>query len=330
MKVQAYAAMEKGAELVPFEYEAGALGPHEVEVEVSHCGLCHSDLHLIDNDWGFSRYPLVPGHEVAGRVAQVGAQVKEVKVGERVGIGWQCASCLHCEWCRRGEENLCKKSQPTALGHYGGFANRVRAHERFAIPIPEGLPSEAAGPLLCGGITVYSPMHLGEVTPNQHVAILGVGGLGHMAIQFYHAFGCEVTALSSSRGKEEEAKRLGADHFVVASEAKGAQFDLILFTASVGVDFDHYLSLLRPKGKFCVLGAPEQIVIRPMSLIGEAKQMFGSPIGGPLRIREMLAFAARHEILPQIERFPMSRVNEAIGRLRENKVRYRAVLEING
>lgn len=206
MKISAYAAHEEKGSLHSFEYETLALAPDEVEVMVSHCGICHSDVHLVDNDWGVSDFPLVPGHEVIGTVAALGSAVSEFKVGQRVGIGWQCGSCLECDDCRRGEENLCSKSQPVAVGHYGGFADRVRSNARFVFPIPDALSSENAAPLLCGGITVYSPFRHYDVKPYMKVGVIGIGGLGHLALQFARAFGCEVTAFSHDPSKEKEAR----------------------------------------------------------------------------------------------------------------------------
>jgi alcohol/geraniol dehydrogenase (NADP+) len=190
MIVHAYAALHAKGPLKPFDYSSEKLAVDEVEVTVSHCGICHSDVHMVDDNWAITTFPLVPGHEIIGVVAAVGSTVERFKVGQRVGIGWQCSSCLTCENCRRGEENLCSKSQGVIVGHHGGFAGSVRAHERFVIPIPDALQSENAAPLLCGGVTVYSPLRLHQIGPHMKVGIIGIGGLGHLALQFANAFGC--------------------------------------------------------------------------------------------------------------------------------------------
>jgi uncharacterized zinc-type alcohol dehydrogenase-like protein len=186
--IQGYAVHAAGAELHPYKYDAGELRPGDVEVSVSHCGVCHSDVNLIDNDWGLSKYPFIPGHEVVGTIAAVGADVQHLQVGARVGVGWQADSCGHCEWCRRGEENLCAQQVATCIGRNGGFAETVRVNARFAIPIPDGMDSGTTAPLLCGGITVYSPMRLQQVNPSSRVGVIGIGGLGHMALQFARVF----------------------------------------------------------------------------------------------------------------------------------------------
>jgi len=194
MAVKAYSAKAPKGRLEPFEYDPGPLGPHEVEVKVEYCGICHSDLAMIDDDWGFSAYPLVPGHEVVGTVAAVGADVEGLEVGRRVGLGWQCGSCGRCEWCGRGLESLCAKSQGTIVHHHGGWAERVRTHWKFAVPLPEALDPAVAGPLMYAGSTVFTPMKRFGVEPWMRTAVLGIGGLGHLAVQFLSAFGCEVTA----------------------------------------------------------------------------------------------------------------------------------------
>ncbi len=219
-QIQGLAAHAAGAELLPFRYDAGEVGAQEVEIAISHCGICHSDIHLISNDWGISQYPFIPGHEVIGTVAAAGSGVRTLKVGQRVGLGWQSNSCGECAWCMQGLENLCALSEATCVRRHGGYAERVRANARFVVPIPEGLPSEQAAPLLCGGVTVYSPLRTHGVNPSSRVGVVGIGGLGHLAIQFARAFGCEVTAFSSSAEKEDEARELGAHNFVNSRETE--------------------------------------------------------------------------------------------------------------
>ena len=210
--IHAYAVQKKGDELKPFEYDPGALGGEEVEIKVEYCGICHSDLGMINNDWGISQYPLVPGHEVVGTIAQVGNAVKKLKVGQRVGLGWNSRSCMTCEWCMSGNHNLCLTAEGTIVGRYGGFADAVRAHEGWVVPLPEAIDPAVAGPLFCGGITVFNPIVQFDVKPTDRVGVIGIGGLGHMALRFLHAWGCDVTAFSTSPDKEAEAKEMGANH----------------------------------------------------------------------------------------------------------------------
>ena len=332
MTVKCFAAKGPREVLVPFSYELGALGPHEVLISVSHCGICRSDVHLIDNDWGISQYPLVPGHEIVGRVETIGTEVENLDVGTRVGIGWQSGACLECEWCASGRDNLCPDNRATCVGRYGGFADTVIADSRYAFPIPDGLTSENAAPLMCGGITVYSPLSFNNVRPHMKVGVVGVGGLGHLALQFANAFGCEVTAFSSSPSKEAEARVLGADRFVNSAdpgqlEAEAGTQDFLIVTANVDLDWQAYVNVLRPGGHLCFVGAvPHPIQIHAMSLIVGAKSLSGSPIGGRKSIAEMLDFSARHGIEAQVEVMPMYQVNEALDKVRANQARYRIVL----
>ncbi len=333
-KIHGYAAFEPQGKLREFSYEEPKhLGPMQVLIKVSHCGICHSDIHLIDNDWGISRYPLVPGHEIAGMVEKTGEDVRDLKAGQRVGVGWESGSCMRCEWCIRGEENLCAGNVATAVDQYGGFAQEVIVDSRFAFPIPEALSSEAAAPLLCGGITVYSPLRR-MVRPVDKVGVVGVGGLGHFALQFARAFGCEVTAFSHTPGKKKEAKDLGADHFVDSTDPKElegmpASLDFILVTVNVKLDWAAYLKILRPNGRLCVVGAVrEPLEIPSGAIISGQKGVVASVIGGRPLIREMLFFAARHHIQSQAEVLPLNQVNEAIERVRRNQARYRMVLKV--
>jgi uncharacterized zinc-type alcohol dehydrogenase-like protein len=331
-KIQGLAVHAAGAELLPFQYDPGKLGPQEVEIVISHCGVCHSDLHLISNDWGISQYPFIPGHEIIGSVAAVGSDVRSLSVGERVGLGWQSNSCGQCEWCMRGMENICPSAEGTCVHRHGGYADRVRANARFVIPIPEALDSEHAAPLLCGGITVYNPMRSHGVNPSSRVGVVGMGGLGHIAIQFARVFGAEVTAFSTSAAKEEEVRALGAHNFVNTRESKamkeaaGTQ-DFILSTINADQDWGTYIQALRPTGTLCFVGVPPSpVAIHAFPLISGLRSISGSPIGSPFRLREMLDVAARHGVKAQTECFPMAKANEAIEKVKKNKVRYRAVL----
>ncbi|HUD53954.1 MAG TPA: NAD(P)-dependent alcohol dehydrogenase [Terracidiphilus sp.] len=330
--IQGLAAHAAGAELLPFRYDPGELGPQEVEIGISHCGICHSDLHLIANDWGISQYPFIPGHEVIGAITAVGAEVRSLTVGQRVGLGWQSNSCGQCEWCMKGMENLCATSQATCVHRNGGYAQRVRANARFVVPIPSALPSEQAAPLLCGGITVYNPMRTHCINPSSRVGVVGIGGLGHMAIQFARVFGAEVTAFSSSMAKEEEARELGATHFVNSRETKAMRevtgsLDLILSTVNANEEWNTYIQALRPTGTLCMVGIPPSpMVVQALPLIAGIRSITGNPTGSPSRLREMLDVAARHGVQAKTERFAMAAANEAIEKVKKNKVRYRAVL----
>ncbi len=331
-RIQGLAAHAAGAELLPFHYDPGELKPQEVEIEITHCGICHSDLHLIMNDWGLSQYPFIPGHEIIGTVSALGSHVRGLEKGQRVGLGWQSNSCGMCEWCVRGMENLCAQSEGTCVHRHGGYANCVRANSRFVIPIPEALASENAAPLLCGGITVYTPLRTHGVNPASRVGVVGIGGLGHLAIQFARAFGAEVTAFSTSTSKEEEARTLGAHHFVNSLDSKamkemaGSQ-DFILNTANGDQDWNCYLQALRSTGTLCFAGVPPSAVtFQAFPMISGARSISGSPIGSPAGLREMLDVAARHGVKATTELFPMAKANEALDKVKKNKVRYRAVL----
>jgi uncharacterized zinc-type alcohol dehydrogenase-like protein len=332
--IAAFAAREKRARLEAFSYDEGPLGPTDVEIAVEHCGLCHSDLHLIDDAWNRSRYPLVPGHEIVGTVVACGPQVRELRPGQRVGVGWQRGACLSCDLCVAGQENLCPEQEATCLGHPGGLAERVRVDAHFAFALPDALEGAAAAPLLCGGITVYSPLRRFGVGPHSRVGVVGIGGLGHLALMMLRAFGCEVTAFSTSESKREEALAMGAHHFAASQEPRSVlehtnRFDLVLSTVHARLDWTTYLRTLRPRGTLCLVGSPPGLLQIPAALLvtGE-RAIAGSDIGGRAQIREMLQFCARHRIAPRIEELAMTEgnVNVAIERLRENKVRYRAVL----
>jgi uncharacterized zinc-type alcohol dehydrogenase-like protein len=331
-EIQGLAVHAAGAQLLPYKFDPGELQPNEVEIKISHCGVCHSDVHLIDNDWGISKYPFIPGHEIVGTVVAVGSDVRDRTMGERVGVGWQADSCGICEWCRQGDEHLCAQSQPTCVGRNGGYADRIRVNSHFAIPVPKVLDSENVAPLLCGGITVYSPLRNHGVRPSSRVGVIGIGGLGHMGIQFARAFGAEVTAFSTSKDKEKEAKELGAHYFVNtrdtgALKKVAGSFDFLLSTVSADQDWGAYVNALRPKGTLCVVGAaPSPIQLSAFALIGGQKAVSGSPTGSPRDLHEMLDVAARHNVKAITERFAMSKANDAVAKVKKNQVRYRAVL----
>jgi uncharacterized zinc-type alcohol dehydrogenase-like protein len=334
MKVKAFAAKSAKAALEPFEYETGPLGPHEVEIKVSHCGVCHSDICMIDNDWGISSYPIVPGHEVIGTVAAVGSDVTSPKVGTRVGLGWQRGSCGECGWCRRGKQQLCPSERDTVVAHHGGFAELVRCDANFAIPIPDALDSAVAGPLMCAGGTVFSPLIHNGVNGTMRTAVAGIGGLGHLAIQYLAAMGCDVTAISGTHSKEAEARKLGASHFIATADpgamAKAAgSFDFILSTISADADWAGFLAALRPEGKLVIVGVPQSDIKVPAFplIIGE-KSVIGGRLGSPADNAAMLKFTARHGVKPMVEGFALRDVNKALDHVRSGKVRYRAVLAV--
>lgn len=315
------------------DLDLGQLGPDEVDIAVTHCGVCHSDLSMISNDWQMTEYPFVPGHEAVGRISAVGPNVKTRKVGDLVGLGWFSRSCLNCDQCLSGSHNLCRTGQGTIIRRPGAFATHVRCQEMWAIPLPQGLDPKKAGPLFCGGITVFNPIIQCRVLPTERVGVIGIGGLGHLALQFLRAWGCEVTAFSSNTSKTEEMKKLGA-HNVVTTKDKDAigklsgKLDFIISTVNVPLEWEQFISCLGPKGRFHVVGAVlEPMPISALQLISGAKSVSGSPVGSAGTVIQMLDFAARHRIEPQTEFYPMSKANDALEHLVAGKARYRIVLE---
>lgn len=331
--VKGYAATEPGGELKAFEYELGPLGDHQVDIKVEYCGICHSDLSMLDNDFGLTQYPFVPGHEIVGRVDAIGAKAKGVTVGQRVGLGWYAGSCMTCEWCMSGNHNLCPSAEMTIIGRHGGFADKVRAEAALVVPLPEQIEAETAGPLFCAGITVFNPIVQLDIKPTDRVGVIGIGGLGHMALRFVDAWGCEVTAFSTSPEKEAEAREFGADHFVNSRDPKALEeiagsFALILSTVSASLDWNAYIAALRPKGRLHIVGVvpqPVSVEVFPM-LLGQ-KSVSASPLGSPATTAKMLEFAVRHRIQPTIETFKFSQINDAMEKLRNGKPRYRLVLK---
>jgi len=332
MSNKAWVAKSAKAELSLESIDLGPIGDEEVEVQVEHCGLCHSDLSVLNNDWGVSQFPAVLGHEVIGRVTAVGNAAKGVTVGQRVGVGWSAASCMHCRQCLSGDQHLCAGLQPTIIGHRGGFATHVRSHWAWAVPLPEGLAYADAGPLLCGGITVFNPLHQ-HAAPTSRVGIVGIGGLGHMAVKFAHAYGCDVTAFTSSPSKFDEARSFGADHVASSNDSASLQklagtLDLLIVTVNAALDWDAMIGMLAPKGRMHVVGAvPQPIPVNVFSLLLKQASISSSPTGSPVDIATMLDFAARHNVAPQAEHMPMSRINDAFKRLEAGKARYRIVLD---
>lgn len=329
---KAYAAARAGGTLEPFSFDPGPLGPEQVEIKVTHCGVCHSDLSMLDNEWGMTAYPFVPGHEAVGTVVALGENAKGLKIGQRVGVGWAASSCLSCRQCLSGDHNLCASSQGTIVGRHGGFASHLRVQWPWARPLPDALDLAKTGPLFCGGVTVFTPLLAYDLSPTARVGVIGIGGLGHMALQFANKWGCEVHAFTTSDNKEAEARRMGA-HFVHNTKREdtfknlAGSLDLILSTINAPLDIPGVLGALAPHGRLHVVGA----ILKPMEipafgLIVGQKSVTGSPAGSPTAIDRMLEFCARHAIAPVVEMFPMSKVNDAFEHLRAGKARYRIVL----
>ncbi len=304
-----------------------------MDVAVSYCGICHSDLSMLNNDWASSSYPFIPGHEVIGTVVAKGPHVSHLDIGDTVGVGWFSKSCMQCSSCMGGDHNLCSTVEQTIVGRHGGFASHVRSSAEWTIKLPEGLPVEKVGPLFCGGITVFSPLLQFGVLPTDHVAVIGVGGLGHLALQFMNKWGCEVTAISTTQAKKEEALSMGAHHFVELSDIEkkeelfSSQYDFILNTANVPLNWNALTKSLRPKGRLHSVGAVLDTfgAFTPLLISGQ-KSLSASPLGSPATVKKMLTFCQRHNISPIVESFPMSEANQALEHLKQGKARYRIVL----
>lgn len=328
---QGYAAQKAHGQMTPFEYQLEALGVHDVEIEIKSCGICHSDASMLKNDWGITQYPFVGGHEVAGVVAAVGSHVNNLKVGDKVGLGWHKGYCNNCDQCLAGDHNLCAKQSATIVGNHGGFSNRVIAQDTSVIKIPDEIDLNVAGPLLCGGITVFNPFVQFDVKPTHHVAVIGIGGLGHLALQFANAWGCEVTAFTSE-SKMQQAKDMGAHHCLNSRDpeaiaAAAGQFDVILSTVNVAMDWGAVVNTLKPKGRLHFLGIVDKpIELAAFPLIGGQISVSGSPVGSPAALNTMMKFAARHNIKPVTEEFKFDQINEAFQHLEDGKARYRIVL----
>ncbi|MEV5746371.1 NAD(P)-dependent alcohol dehydrogenase [Actinoallomurus sp. NPDC052308] len=337
MTRRAYAVEQAGGPVRVHEYEPAPLGPLEVEVAVTHSGICHTDLGMIDDEWGISNFPVVAGHEAVGVVEALGDAVDRTRlaVGQRVGVGATAGSCFACEWCLSGRQQLCPaKDNVVVRGTGGAFASHVRVSDwRHVQPIPDVIASEHAGPFLCAGTTVFPPLLHHSVRPTDRVAVVGIGGLGHLAIQCLAKWGCHVTAISSTPGKSADARRFGAHDFVATNEGTGLDrvsnsFDFVLSTVSADLPWDAYLATLRPRGTLCVLGLPNgALTINPLSLLPGERTIVGGVTGSPTETRQMLDFATRHDIRPMVEVFPVTRMDEALDQVRHGRARYRAVLE---
>lgn len=343
IEAKAYAAQNEHTPLAPWTFERRDVGPHDVQFDILFCGVCHSDLHQIRNDWFPGIFPMVPGHEIVGRVVKVGDHVTKFKVGDLAGTGCMVDSCRVCENCKADLEQYClngcsftyngteqDKTTPT----YGGYSNTIVVHEDFTLHISEKLDLAATAPLLCAGITTYSPLRHWKVGKGHKLAVLGLGGLGHMGVKFGVAFGAEVTVLSTSPKKEEDAKKLGAHHFVVTSdpaqvEAVKGSFDFILDTVSAEHDFNMYLSLLRTNGTMICVGVPSNPAsVAAFSIIAGRKNLAGSSIGGIAETQEMLDFCAEHNIVSDIEMIDIKDIQPAYDRMEKGDVKYRFVIDM--
>lgn len=338
-----YAAQNPTATLQPFNFSRREVGPHDVRIEIAYCGVCHSDLHQVRDEWGGSIYPMVPGHEIVGRISKVGSAVTKFKVDDLAGVGCFVDSCRVCDSCKAGNEQYCDvgmagtyngyemdKKTPT----YGGYSDCIVVDENYALHVSDKLPLEAVAPLLCAGITTYSPLRYWKVRAGQQVAVVGLGGLGHMAVKFAVSFGAEVTVLSSSASKEADAKKLGAHHFVntrdkAASKKVRRSFDFILDTVSAQHDLNFYLDLLKTNGTMVMVGIPPNAEpVEAFSLIGKRKTLAGSMIGGIRETQEMLDYCAENKIVSDIELIPIQQIEQAYERMVKGDVRYRFVIDM--
>lgn len=330
-EINAFAAMEAGKDLQPYKYNPGPLKPSDVEIAVSACGLCHSDLSMINNDWRGSRYPLIAGHEAIGTITKIGKDVTHLTVGQIVGVGWNSQSCMHCSPCLSGRQQRCRELVTTIAGH-GGFADRIRVQDIWAVPLPKGMEAKSAGPLFCGGITVFAPFLDFDIKPTDRIGIIGIGGLGHLAIQIARAWGCDVTAFTTSMDKEAELKDLGAHKIINTKDSEALKalrgyFDCIISTVNVSLPWYKYMASLAPEGRLITVGAvDEPMAIPAFSMITGQKSVAGSDTGSPDIVAKMLEFCVRHDIKPMVEYFPMADINDAIKHLKSGKARYRVVL----
>jgi alcohol dehydrogenase (NADP+) len=340
--VNAYAAQNETSPIAPFTIERREVGPHDVQIDILYCGVCHSDIHQARNEWGGSIFPMVPGHEIVGRIIKVGGHVTAFKVGELAGVGCFVDSCRTCPSCQASEEQYCdngmvatyngkdKEGNPT----YGGYSTQIIVDEKYSLHVADSLPIEGVAPLLCAGITTYSPLRHWKIGKGHKVAIVGLGGLGHMGVKFAASFGADVTVLSTSKSKEADALALGAHHFEVTTDPETMKrlqgsFDFILSTISAQHDYNQYLSLLTLNGTMVVVGVPPQpSTVHAFNLIGKRRSIAGSLIGGIKETQEMLDYCAEHNIVSDVEVIKADYINEAYERMMKADVRYRFVIDI--
>ncbi|HRO41006.1 MAG TPA: NAD(P)-dependent alcohol dehydrogenase [Flavobacteriales bacterium] len=340
--VKAYAAQSAESPLAPLTIDRRDPGPHDVVIDIAYCGVCHSDVHAVRNDWGRTRYPIVPGHEITGHVVAVGNEVKRWKPGDTVGVGCMVNSCRECSACHEHQEQYCERGMTATYNSIdkrgdrtvtkGGYSTRIVVNEDFVLRIPPGMPLDRTAPLLCAGITTYSPLHRHGVTTGTQVGIVGLGGLGHVAVKIAKALGAHVTMISHSERKKADAAQLGADDFLLTRDPEvfkgnAKRFDFILDTISANHDYNAYLNLLRLDGTMVVLGLPEPAPVSADTLIQGRRSLAGSLIGGIKETQEMLDFCAKHGVLADIELIPASKINEAYDRMVKSDVRYRFVID---
>lgn len=338
-----YAAKSATSALAPFEIQRREPGAHDVRIEILHCGVCHSDLHMARNEWGGTVFPCVPGHEIVGRVTEVGAQVTKFKPGDLAAVGCMVDSCRHCTPCQAGLEQYCTErmvltynspDKHTGGFTYGGYSDAIVVDEAYTLRVPDNLDLAATAPLLCAGITTYSPLRHWKVGPGMKVGIVGLGGLGHMGVKFAHAFGAHTVLFTTSPGKAEDAKRLGADEVIVSNDAAqmkqhSGSFDFILDCVSAEHDLNAYLAMLKLDGTLTLVGAPEKpFSVAPFSVIVGRKSFAGSAIGGIAETQEMLDFCGTHNITSEIEPIAIQQINEAYERLLKGDVKYRFVIDM--
>jgi len=342
MKVLAYGAPTKGATIVPLTIERREPGPNDVLIDITHCGVCHSDIHQVRDEWGGAIFPMVPGHEIVGNVSKIGDKVTKWKANDRVGVSVLVDSCRECAPCKSGEEVYCLKGpsytyngreQDGKTPTYGGYSTRITVDQDYVLRIPEGMPSDRTAPLMCAGITTYSPLRHFGVESGQSVAVVGLGGLGHMGVKFAKAMGAKVTIVSHSPGKRTDAMRLGADDFVVtnspeAFKENSERFDFILDTVSAKHDYDSYLGLLKMDGTMALVGLPDPGSVRPQTLTDRRRSLVGSQAGGIRETQEMLDFSANHGLAADVETIPIQKINEAFERTMKSDVKYRFVIDI--
>jgi uncharacterized zinc-type alcohol dehydrogenase-like protein len=341
-RARGYAAITAKARVGPYSFERREPRDRDVAIDIQYCGICHSDIHQARDEWGGSIFPMVPGHEIVGVVRSVGAKVSKFTVGERVGVGVLVDSCHKCPQCQRGLEQYCTQGQvPTYNGRehdgtptMGGYSDKIVVHEDFVLRIPANLPSDAAAPLLCAGVTLYSPLMHWKAGPGKNVAIVGLGGLGHMGVKLAHAMGAEVTVLSHSTAKADDGKRMGADHFYATSDEATftkleGSFDLLINTVSAEMDWNKYLNLLKVDGTMVLVGIPEKLVpVAALPLVFRRRSLAGSAIGSLQETQEMLDFCGKHNITCDIELTPIQKVNECWERILKSDVRYRFVIDM--
>ena len=342
-QVAAYAAPSAKAPLVPHTVSRRDPGPHDVQIEILFCGVCHSDIHQVREEWGAAIFPMVPGHEIVGKVTKVGAQVTKLRIGDMAGVGCFVDSCLECDPCQRDLEQFCQKGAAFSYNGtemdrktptYGGYSAQIVVAERFTLKVPASLDPAAAAPLLCAGITTYSPLRQWRCKPNDRVGVVGLGGLGHMAVKLASSMGADVTMLSTSRAKEADARRLGAHAFELTNDPRAlkklsGRFDLLIDTVSVDHDLNSYLGLLRTEGAMVIVGVPPTPApLSSFSLISGNKKLAGSMIGGIAQTQEMLDYCAAKKITADVEVIPIQKINEAYERMVRSDVRYRFVIDL--